>query len=164
MLLQMPKSLPAGYRDTTGDLPMDENKSLYAHQMEILGLVTAIMADYHRLLLYFPVENPIIEVGRRCTESILNIRKVFKKHMNSVRIAARDEEQAFKSRNDATYKKAVSDADEIMKQYRVEMSPAVENAWADFGEFISTLNNHFTAGSKKPESLPLPAHDADTRS
>lgn len=123
-----------------GDLPIDHGESLASYQNAVDALFTAIVLDYHRVLLFCEAGSELPALAERITKSSLNIRKAFKQHFGKAKLAIVEESQHYMAGDIDSYRRGVKQADAIVQTYLEAIRPAKLETQSLFSDFNMLLN------------------------
>jgi len=123
-----------------GDLPSDEGRSLFEFQQSFRILVSSMIKEYQRIVLYFENEHPLRMNAEKVLNSALEAESVFRKRFGRIKITLVEEMTAFKSGERQRKEEAVARSDEAAKVYWDEMRPIVAAFRDALRQYLTSVN------------------------
>jgi hypothetical protein len=125
-----------------GDFPADQGQAITKYQEETMVLFTAIILDYHRVLLLCEERSELTLSAQKVVMSSIDVRRAFRQHFTRVKLRMIDEARASGSDDKEAYKRAVQAANEAEATYRNALKPHQESMHNHFAAFLRALNTY----------------------
>lgn len=136
-----------------GDFPFDEGKSLFEFQRSFKVVVSSMVKEYQRIVLYFEYQDPLRISAEKVLSAALKAESVFKKRFGHIKITFMEESVAFASDDSQRKKEAIDKSNEANKVYWDEMRPIVESFHDALRDYLTFVNKFLFNDSEMDSRL-----------
>jgi hypothetical protein len=123
-----------------GNFPVDQGQSLTNYEQSVRHLITAIILDHQRILLYSEPDSNLPAIAQGVLTSSMEIRAAFERHFYAVKRTLIEEGNAYASGDRTTVEQAVRRSDEAGKAYRAALLPHTGSMLEHLTAFMRALN------------------------
>ncbi|MFO7972691.1 MAG: hypothetical protein R6U40_13215 [Desulfobacterales bacterium] len=137
-----------------GDFPFDEGRSLFEFQRSFKVVVSSMVKEYQRIVLYFEHQDPLRINAEKVLNAALKAESVFKKRFGQIKITFMEESAAFESDDRQRKEEAVAKSNEANKVYWDDMRPIVESFHDALRHYLTFVNKFLFNDSEMDSRIP----------